>query len=52
MAGMRDVVAHQYDRVRLETTWQAVQAELPAIATRIAQLEDAGRRQEEGDEGQ
>lgn len=52
MAGMRDIISHQYNRVRLETVWLAVQTELPPLVPRIAQLEETVRRQEEGAEGE
>jgi len=52
MAGMRDIISHQYDRVRLESVWQAVQTELPPVASHITQLEEAVRRREEGVEGE
>ena len=29
IAGMRDVLAHQYDRVNLNTLWDAIQTDIP-----------------------
>jgi uncharacterized protein with HEPN domain len=51
-AGMRDMISHQYDRVRLETIWDAIQTDLPKVAPQIAQLEEAVRSREEETEGE
>lgn len=31
MAGMRDILAHQYDRVNIQVVWDAVQTDLPDL---------------------
>jgi uncharacterized protein with HEPN domain len=31
IAGMRDILAHQYDRVNLNTLWDAVQTDIPEL---------------------
>ena len=38
MAGLRDIVAHQYDRVDLETVWQITQTSIPDLQARIESL--------------
>lgn len=35
MAGLRDVLIHQYDRVRLELVWAAVENNLPELKAEI-----------------
>ena len=35
MAGLRDVLIHQYDRVRLNLVWAAVEESLPALKEEI-----------------
>ena len=35
---MRDKVTHQYDRVKLEVVWQAVQLDIPELLEAIAPL--------------
>ena len=35
MAGMRDVMAHQYDRVDLEVIWDIVHRSVPEILTQV-----------------
>jgi uncharacterized protein with HEPN domain len=35
MSGLRDVLIHQYDRVRLELVWAAVENSLPALKEEI-----------------
>ncbi len=35
MAGLRDVLIHQYDRVRLNLVWAAVEESLPALKVEI-----------------
>ncbi len=31
MAGMRDVIAHQYDRIDLDIVWQVIQRNIPEL---------------------
>jgi len=31
MAGMRDILAHQYDRVNIQVVWDVVQTDLPPL---------------------
>ena len=31
IAGMRDILAHQYDRVNLNTLWDAIQIDIPEL---------------------
>ena len=38
MAGLRDVLIHQYDRVRLDLVWEAVISSLPELKTEILKL--------------
>lgn len=38
MAGLRDVLIHQYDRVRLELVWTAVENSLPALKEEIIKI--------------
>jgi uncharacterized protein with HEPN domain len=35
MAGMRDILAHQYDRVNIQVVWDAVQTDLPELLVQI-----------------
>lgn len=38
MAGLRDVLIHQYDRVRLELVWTAVEKSLPDLKAEIIKI--------------
>jgi uncharacterized protein with HEPN domain len=38
MAGMRDIVMHQYERVNLELVWDVVQTKIPELLTAIEPL--------------
>ncbi|MEM8604822.1 MAG: DUF86 domain-containing protein [Cyanobacteria bacterium P01_H01_bin.121] len=38
MAGMRDIVAHQYDRIDLDIVWQVTQRNIPQIVESLAPL--------------
>ncbi|WP_417158755.1 DUF86 domain-containing protein [Spirulina subsalsa] len=38
IAGMRDILAHQYDRVNLETLWDVIQYDIPELMELIAPL--------------
>jgi uncharacterized protein with HEPN domain len=38
IAGFRDVVVHQYERVDLPRVWQIVTDELPRLAAQLAEL--------------
>jgi len=37
---MRDILAHQYDRVNIQTVWDAVQTDLPELLTQLKSLSD------------
>ncbi|MBC6424068.1 MAG: DUF86 domain-containing protein [Hormoscilla sp. SP12CHS1] len=38
MAGMRDILAHQYDRVNLNTLWYVIQFDIPELLELIEPL--------------
>lgn len=38
IAGMRDILAHQYDRVNINTLWDVVQRDIVELETLIAPL--------------
>lgn len=38
IAGMRDILAHQYDRVNLDTLWDVIQNDIPELIELIAPL--------------
>ena len=38
IAGMRDVLAHQYDRVNLDTLWDVIQNDIPELIELITPL--------------
>ena len=38
LAGLRDVIIHQYDRVQMDRVWEAARVELPALAPLISRL--------------
>lgn len=38
MAGMRDVVSHQYDRIDLDIVWQVTQRNIPELLSQLATL--------------
>ena len=38
MAGMRDIVTHQYDRVNLELVWDVIQTKIPELLVAIEPL--------------
>jgi uncharacterized protein with HEPN domain len=38
IAGMRDILAHQYDRVNLDTLWDVIQTDIPELIELIAPL--------------
>lgn len=38
IAGMRDILAHQYDRVNLDTLWDVVKNDIPELIELIAPL--------------
>jgi uncharacterized protein with HEPN domain len=35
MAGLRDILVHQYDRIPLELIWSAIQKDLPELKAEI-----------------
>jgi len=37
-AGMRDIIAHQYDRLDLDVVWTVIQQSIPELLERIAPL--------------
>ena len=38
MAGMRDILAHQYDRVNIQVVWDVVQTDLPPLLDSLQAL--------------
>ncbi len=40
-AGMRDVLIHQYDDVQLDTVWDTIQEDLPALKDAVQALLDS-----------
>ncbi len=38
IAGMRDILAHQYDRVNLNTLWDVIQSDIPELLALIEPL--------------
>ncbi len=38
IAGMRDIIAHQYDRIDLEIVWQAVHRNIPELMEKLIPL--------------
>lgn len=38
IAGMRDIIAHQYDRVNLNTLWDVIQNDIPSLLELIEPL--------------
>jgi uncharacterized protein with HEPN domain len=48
IAGMRDILAHQYDRVNLNTLWDAIQTDIPELLALLQPLlpEPGGRSHE------
>lgn len=45
IAGMRDILAHQYDRVNLNTLWDAIQTDIPELLVLLEPLlPDSGGR--------
>ena len=38
VAGMRDIIAHQYDRVDLDIVWQVIQRNIPELLHMITPL--------------
>lgn len=38
IAGMRDILAHQYDRVNLNTLWDVIQSDIPELLELIQPL--------------
>ncbi len=38
IAGMRDILAHQYDRVNLNTLWDVVQTDVPELLALLEPL--------------
>ena len=47
MAGIRDVVAHEYHRVDLTVVWNTVQEDLSAVEPHIARILEAELRREQ-----
>ncbi|GET44290.1 HepT-like ribonuclease domain-containing protein [Microseira wollei] len=38
VAGMRDIIAHQYDRIDLDIVWQVIEHNIPELLSLIAPL--------------
>ncbi|MGY6530123.1 MAG: HepT-like ribonuclease domain-containing protein [Cyanobacterium sp.] len=38
IAGMRDILAHQYDRINIDTLWDVVNRDIPELKTMISPL--------------
>ena len=38
IAGMRDILAHQYDRINLNTLWDVIQTDIPELLTLLEPL--------------
>jgi uncharacterized protein with HEPN domain len=38
MAGMRDIISHQYDRLDLDVVWEVIQQDLPELLAVITPL--------------
>lgn len=38
VAGMRDIIAHQYDRLDLDIVWQVIQRNIPELLRMITPL--------------
>jgi uncharacterized protein with HEPN domain len=38
IAGMRDILVHQYDRLNLNTLWDAIQLDIPELLTLLEPL--------------
>jgi uncharacterized protein with HEPN domain len=38
IAGMRDIIAHQYDRVNLNTLWDVIQTDIPELLALLEPL--------------
>jgi uncharacterized protein with HEPN domain len=38
IAGMRDILTHQYDRVNLNTLWDVIQTDIPELMTLLEPL--------------
>jgi uncharacterized protein with HEPN domain len=38
IAGMRDILAHQYDRVSINTLWDAIQTDIPELLALLQPL--------------
>jgi uncharacterized protein with HEPN domain len=49
MAGIRDVVIHEYDRVDLEVVWKTVRSDLPASEPEVRRAFEIERRSEGGE---
>src|SRR5947209_2172671 len=47
MAGLRDTVIHQYDRVDLATVWRTAQEDAPALLPRLERLQRLLERRED-----
>lgn len=51
MIALRNVVAHEYDRINLPVVWKTIQRDLPGIESRLARIEAIQRQREESQPG-
>jgi len=47
MAGMRDVIVHQYENVDLKVVWDTIHQDLPSLVPRMERLQRALEQQED-----
>lgn len=45
IAGMRDILAHQYDRVNLNTLWDIIQRDIPELLSLIQPIFEQSQEQ-------
>jgi uncharacterized protein with HEPN domain len=47
MAGMRDIIVHQYENVDLKVVWDTIHQDLPSLVPRMERLQRALEQQED-----